>query len=112
MIRQIKRNIGPAVIAATLLSVGVSVAVPGTAAAFLHPGISTQYPSDGGKWEYGFSNAKVRSYYTANGCHGSTVIYNGATVRSANTASGYRSMADKYAINTPGADDAYYYRSC
>ncbi len=43
-----------------------------------------QYPSEGGTWQYGFWNAKVRSYYTVNRCHGSTVKLNGKTSRSVN----------------------------
>ena len=31
----------------------------------------TQYPAEGGTWEYGFWDAKVRSYYTVDRCHGS-----------------------------------------
>ncbi|MFJ7646378.1 lactococcin 972 family bacteriocin [Lysinibacillus sp. NPDC097279] len=42
----------------------------------LAPGPMTQYPNEGGTWEYGFWNAKVRSYYTVDRCHGSTVILN------------------------------------
>lgn len=106
----------------TNLAAGVvlagGLAIPGMAQAhavmptWLHPGSSTQHPSSGGTWEYGFWNVKVRSYYTVGGCHGSSVTYNGGTVRSANTASGQKSSAEKYAVNTPGADDKYYYRTC
>lgn len=73
-------------------------------------GEHTQYPSQGGKWTYGFWNAKVRSYYTVNKHHGSTVVYNGKTARSIKTAPGKKSIAEKYAINLPGNDDRYYYR--
>ena len=48
----------------------------------------TQYPAEGGTWEYGFWDAKVRSYYTVDRCHGSTVVLNGNTVRSVDTAAG------------------------
>ncbi|KGN32826.1 hypothetical protein N802_15640 [Knoellia sinensis KCTC 19936] len=82
------------------------------AMAWLHPGSSTQHPSSGGTWTYGFWNAKVRSYYTVNTSHGSSVKYNGDLVRSACTASGQRSTAEKFALNTSGATDTYYYRTC
>lgn len=84
----------------------------GTAQAYLNYGPITQYPSTGGKWQYGFWNAKVRSYYTVNRCHGSTVNLNGSQVRSANTAAGRTSIAQKAAVQSPGADDRYYYRVC
>ena len=85
---------------------------PFSAGAWLHVGSTTQHPSSGGTWTYGFWDAKVRSYYTVNRCHGSSVSYNGSLVRSANTAAGYKSIAEKSALNYPGADDAYYYRTC
>jgi hypothetical protein len=69
-------------------------------------------PSAGGTWQYGFWNAKVRSYYTVNSCHGSTVVLNGSQQRSADTVSGEKSIAEKSAVNYWGADDAYYYRIC
>ena len=53
----------------------------------------TQYPAEGGTWEYGFLDAKVRSYYTVDRCHGSTVVLNGNTVRSVDTAAGETSIA-------------------
>ncbi len=43
---------------------------------WLAPGPITQYPNEGGTWEYGFWDVKVRSYYTVDRCHGSTVILN------------------------------------
>jgi hypothetical protein len=72
----------------------------------------TQYPAEGGTWEYGFWDAKVRSYYTVNRCHGSTVVLNGNTVRSADTAAGKKSIAEKWALQWPSHDDRYYYRVC
>lgn len=79
---------------------------------WLHAGSTTQYPSAGGTWQYGFWNAYVRSYYTVNRCHGSSVTYNGSTVRSIDTAAGYPSDATKFALNYWNATDAYYYRTC
>jgi hypothetical protein len=90
---------------------GAGVALP-SANAWLHVGSETRKPAEGGTWEYGFWNVKVRSYYTVNKCHGSSVKLNGDLARSINTASGSKSIAEKSAINTPGADDAYYYRTC
>lgn len=72
----------------------------------------TQYPAEGGTWEYGFWDAKVRSYYTVNRCHGSTVVLNGNTVRSVDTAAGKKSIAEKWALQWPSHDDRYYYRIC
>ena len=72
----------------------------------------TQYPAEGGTWEYGFWDAKVRSYYTVNRCHGSTVVLNGNTVRSVDTAAGEKSIAEKWAVQWPSHDDRYYYRVC
>lgn len=70
-----------------------------------------QYPSEGGTWQYGFWNAKVRSYYTVNRCHGSTVKLNGKTSRSVNTASGKKSIAELWAIQSD-SNDQYFYRVC
>lgn len=70
------------------------------------------YPAEGGTWEYGFWDAKVRSYYTVDRCHGSTVVLNGNTVRSVDTAAGEKSIAEKWAVQWPSHDDRYYYRVC
>ncbi|MBD3948121.1 lactococcin 972 family bacteriocin [Nocardioides ganghwensis] len=99
------------VVAATSL-VLMAMGTASPALAWLHPGSTTQSPSTGGTWQYGFWNAKVRSYYTVNKSHGSSVIYNGDLARSACTASGQKSIAEKYALNTSGATDEYYYRTC
>ena len=88
------------------------MATTGTAQAWLNPGPDKQYPSAGGTWEYGFWNAKVRSYYTVNRCHGSTVEYNGNQSKSANTAAGQKSIAEKWAYNAWYNDDKYFYRTC
>lgn len=97
------------------LAVGLlvfSLVNAGRADAWLHPGKETRHPSTGGTWEYGFWNAQVRSYYTVNKRHGSSVALNGSLQRSLCTAPGSRSIAEKYAINSPGATDRYYYRLC
>lgn len=71
-----------------------------------------QYPAEGGTWEYGFWNVKVRSYYTVNKNHGSTVTLGEKESRSIDTASGRTSIAELWAVQTPGGDDHYYYRIC
>lgn len=77
------------------------------------PGMKSQHPDEGGIWEYGFQNAKVRSYYTVNKCHGSTVRDGaGRESRSVNTASGHKSIAEIWAINSPNLNPSYYYRIC
>lgn len=99
-------------VAVLALVMCMAVASAGPASAWLHRGSTTQYPSTGGRWEYGFWDAKVRSYYTVSRCHGSTVYFNDAMHRSANTASGYRSIAELWAYDAPWNDDRYYYRVC
>lgn len=79
--------------------------------AWLGYGPITRYPAEGGTWQYGFWNAKVRSYYTVKRCHGSTVKLNDKTSRSIDTASGYTSKAELWAIQHNG-NDRYYYRVC
>ena len=79
--------------------------------AWLGYGPITRYPAEGGTWEYGFWNAKVRSYYTVKRCHGSTVKLNDKTSRSIDTASGYTSKAELWAIQHNG-NDRYYYIVC
>lgn len=100
----------PLALAVAILT--LSLATPGPAAAWLHHGPTYQYPVEGGVWEYGFWNAAIRSYYTVSQCHGSTVVLNGDTVRSVDTAPDYTSVAEKSAVDWWGADDAYYYRVC
>lgn len=79
---------------------------------WLAQGPIVQYPSAGGTWVYGFWVLKVRSYYTVDRCHGSTVKLNGKSFRSVDTAPGKTSLAELWAVQTPGADDEYYYRVC
>ena len=79
--------------------------------AWLGYGPITRYPAEGGTWQYGFWNAKVRSYYTVNRCHGSTFKLNNKTSRSIDTASGKTSYAEIWAIQHNG-NDRYYYRVC
>lgn len=40
------------------------------------------------------------------------VVLNGNTVRSADTAAGKKSIAEKWALQWPSHDDRYYYRVC
>lgn len=107
-----KRTATIVVAAASLSLGGVAFSAP-DAQAWLAAGSHVQYPSSGGKWTYGFWNAKVRShYYHGSRCHGSTVIYNGNSSRSANTAAGRTAVAEKWAYNAAWNDDSYYYRTC
>lgn len=71
-----------------------------------------QYPASGGTWQYGFWNARVRSYYTVNKCHGSTVKLDGRVSRSPDTRAGATSIAHLWAVQYPWANDEYYYRTC
>lgn len=82
----------------------------GVETCWLASGPKRQYPSEGGTWEYGFWNAKVRSYYTVKRCHGSTVV-DSKISRSVNTASGKKSIAELWAIQS-NSKDRYFYRVC
>ena len=105
-------------VAGTAIAVGLVLggAVTG-ASAWESVGLKTQYPSSGGTWQYGFSNAALRSYYTVGKCHGSTVqkLDNGTIVqtsRSIDTAGGRTSIAEIGTLNYPALDGYYYYRTC
>ncbi|MGE7841106.1 lactococcin 972 family bacteriocin [Lysinibacillus sp. NPDC093712] len=84
----------------------------GVSRKWLAPGPITQYPNEGGTWQYGFWNAKVRSYYTVDRCHGSTVELNGNQSRSVDTVAGKTSIAELFAVQYPTHVDRYYYRVC
>lgn len=99
-------------LAAVLLTLGLAVGAVIPAQASLNKGPIVQSPAEGGTWEYGFWNVYARSYYTTDTCHGSTVVVDGSTVRSIDTAANARSIAEKFALNQPFAKDSYYYRVC
>lgn len=102
----------PAVLALAIALLGFGLANPGSAGAWLADGVHYQYPNEGGTWQYGFWNARVRSYYNVNQCHGSTVRYDGSEHRSVNTAAGATSIAHLYAYQHRTGQDAYFYRTC
>lgn len=111
--------LGTAMFAAAMMQTPVKAATngapdisTGVSPAILAWGQHTQYPSEGGTWEYGFWNVKARSYYTVDRSHGSTVKVNDRESRSVDTASGYQSVAEVWAGNLPGQEDHYYYRVC
>ncbi len=57
----------------------------------------TQYPSEGGTWEYGNGVALAYSYYTVNKDHGSSIFKDGVAVSiSARTAPNKKSIAQKW----------------
>ncbi|MCS6711600.1 hypothetical protein JSY14_06005 [Brachybacterium sp. EF45031] len=113
MMRKFTKALAGASIAAGLVLGG---SVTG-ASAWESVGLKTRYPSVGGTWQYGFSNAALRSYYTVNKCHGSSVqkTENGKIVntsRSINTASGKKSIAEIATLNYASLDGNYFYRTC
>ena len=82
---------------------------------YLSSGKHVCHPAEGGKWTYGFWNAKVHSEYKVNKKHGSTVVYidikgKKHKQRSIDTAAGKTSIAEVWAINLPKTVDLYYYR--
>ena len=105
-----------ALAAGACLAVGVGGTTVAAHAAsvptWLHYGPEQQYPSAGGTWQYGFWDIKVRSYYWVGRCHGTTVVYDGVSKRSVDTAPDVMSDAEQWAIQSSGSTDAYYYRTC
>lgn len=97
---------------AAVAAAAAMISATATPASAWLAGETTRYPAEGGTWQYGFWNAYARSYYTVNKCHGSSVKVNGTLVRSIDTAAGKKSIAEKFAVNYWGAEDAYYYRTC
>lgn len=74
---------------------------------------TTQYPAEGGTWEYGNGVTSAWSYYTVDLCHGSSIKNaDGILVaRSVDTAAGKRSNA--YINHAPFASGFhFYYRVC
>lgn len=57
-----------------------------------------------GIMDYGFWMAKVRSYYTVNRCHGSTVKVDNREHKSIDTAPDYPSIVELYAGDVGGVD--------
>lgn len=102
------------VTAAALLALGGPAV---TANAWESVGLKTQHPREGGTWTSGFQNFHLRSYYTVNRCHGSSVqkLMSGRVInssRSINTAAGRRSVAEVWTVNAAALDGRYYYRVC
>lgn len=96
----------------SIVLLAFSLSYPGSAKAWLAPGAHYQYPEAGGTWKYGFWSSKVRSYYIVRFSHGSSLKYNGKYKSSICTRGNKWSVATKWAINSPGAVDKYYYRLC
>lgn len=108
----IRKKVASGLLAACAGVVVLASSSAAPAQAWLSQGPIVRYPSSGGTWEYGAWNAHVRSYYTVGKSHGSSVTLDGETVRSICTGRNHRSVAEKFALNWWGADDAYYYRLC
>lgn len=102
-------------IMAAALVAALALMTGGTAAnAWLSLGSSTKYPTAGGKWVYGFWDAKVHSHYKLYKCHGSTAqFWNGSTWSTNRDSAngGYWSDAHVGAYNLWYTDDRYYYRT-
>lgn len=106
-----------AVLAGALLSAAVTGAVVAPAQAWVDPGKRVQFPSEGGTWEFGFWDVKLRSYYVVGQCHGSTAVkyIDGNETnrsRSIDTAAGQTSIAEISTLNSAGLKANYYYRTC
>ncbi len=91
------KKITAAVIAITLLFLPVVVYA------------ATQYPKEGGVWEYGNGFAKAYSYYTVDKVHGSSIYKDGVAISvSARTAANMKSIAEKWHVPGVGGYTYYY----
>lgn len=91
----------------TIAALALTGALSGVAGAAV---ADTQYPADGGQWNYGFTGVDIYSDYLAYRCHGSSVMNDWGYNSSINVASGYWSNARLGA--TPWTHNSYYYRVC
>lgn len=71
---------------------------------------ATQYPAEGGQWNYGYNGADIYSDYQVSRNHGSSVQNDWGYNSSICVASGYWSNASISA--TPWTHNSYYYRVC
>ena len=96
---KIKKIIAATALAGALCSVGIAA------------NATTQYPNEGGTWNYGLS-VGVHQYsdYLVNRCHGTTVINDWGTVKSVNTIKDQWARASQKA--TSFTHNKYYYRVC
>lgn len=87
-------------------ALNVALGLGGAAAA----NAATQYPNEGGTWNYGLAVSRVYSDYLVNRCHGTTVGNDWGDNRSIDVA------ADRWANSaiggTPWTNNKYYYRVC
>lgn len=72
---------------------------------------ATEYPIEGGQWNYGFEWGWATSdYYNESVCHGASVYNDWGNDRSVDTAPGY--WAESAIQATPWTGNQYYYRTC
>lgn len=92
-------------IVATLTLTGVLCSIAGTAVA------ATQYPTQGGTWNYGLNGAGAYSdYYHGSLCHGSSVYTDWDNDRSIDVVPGR--WANAFAWGNWWTNNRYYYRTC
>ncbi|MGO4586217.1 lactococcin 972 family bacteriocin [Arthrobacter sp. 2RAF6] len=90
---------------AGLALTGALSSVAGTAVA------ATQYPVEGGHWNYGFNGVGIYSdYFHGSRCHGSSVWNDWGNNRSIDVSPGQ--WSNSWLGATPWTNNKYYYRVC